>query len=42
MKLPNIEHRAPLPSGALRCTLEGDRVSIAGHAVLYLEGRMTL
>ena len=24
--------------GALRCTLNGDRVSIAGRAVLYLEG----
>jgi PhzF family phenazine biosynthesis protein len=26
--------------GALHCTLNGDRVSIAGHAVLYLEGRI--
>lgn len=26
--------------GALRCTLEGDRVSIAGHAALYLEGQI--
>jgi predicted PhzF superfamily epimerase YddE/YHI9 len=24
--------------GALHCTLNGDRVSIAGRAVLYLEG----
>ena len=28
--------------GALRCTLRGDRVSIAGHAVLYLEGRISV
>jgi PhzF family phenazine biosynthesis protein len=26
--------------GALHCTLNGDRVSIAGHAVLYLEGQI--
>ncbi len=26
--------------GALRCTLEGDRVSIAGRAALYLEGQI--
>jgi predicted PhzF superfamily epimerase YddE/YHI9 len=29
-------------SGALRCTLDGDRVSIAGRAVLYLEGHILL
>jgi predicted PhzF superfamily epimerase YddE/YHI9 len=28
--------------GALRCTLQGDRVSIAGRAVLYLEGRISV
>jgi predicted PhzF superfamily epimerase YddE/YHI9 len=28
--------------GALRCTLNGDRVSIAGRAVLYLEGQITV
>jgi PhzF family phenazine biosynthesis protein len=28
--------------GALRCTLNGDRVSIAGRAVLYLEGHLFL
>jgi PhzF family phenazine biosynthesis protein len=28
--------------GALRCTLNGDRVSIAGCAVLYLEGQISL
>lgn len=28
--------------GALACTLEGDRVIIAGRAVLYLEGRITV
>ncbi len=28
--------------GALRCTLNGDRVSIAGRAVLYLEGQISL
>jgi predicted PhzF superfamily epimerase YddE/YHI9 len=28
--------------GALRCTLKGDRVSIAGRAVLYLEGHITV
>jgi predicted PhzF superfamily epimerase YddE/YHI9 len=28
--------------GALRCALEGDRVSIAGRAVLYLEGQISL
>jgi len=26
--------------GALSCTLNGDRVNIAGHAVLYLEGQI--
>jgi predicted PhzF superfamily epimerase YddE/YHI9 len=28
--------------GALTCALEGDRVSIAGRAVLYLEGRISV
>jgi PhzF family phenazine biosynthesis protein len=28
--------------GALTCALQGDRVTIAGHAVLYLEGRITI
>lgn len=28
--------------GELRCTLAGDRVRIAGHAVTYLEGRLSL
>jgi len=28
--------------GALRCTLDGDRVRIAGRAVLYLEGRISV
>jgi predicted PhzF superfamily epimerase YddE/YHI9 len=28
--------------GALRCTLAGDRVLIAGRAVLYLEGRISV
>ena len=28
--------------GALRCTLNGDRVSIAGRAALYLEGQISL
>jgi predicted PhzF superfamily epimerase YddE/YHI9 len=28
--------------GALECTLDGDRVSIAGRAVLYLEGQITV
>jgi predicted PhzF superfamily epimerase YddE/YHI9 len=28
--------------GALRCTLNGDRVRIAGRAVLYFEGRISL
>ncbi len=28
--------------GALRCALQGDRVSIAGRAVLYLEGRISV
>lgn len=28
--------------GALDCTLHGDRVSIAGRAVLYLEGQITV
>ncbi|MFZ0422261.1 MAG: PhzF family phenazine biosynthesis protein [Xanthobacteraceae bacterium] len=28
--------------GALRCTLRGDRVSIAGRAVLYLEGKISV
>jgi predicted PhzF superfamily epimerase YddE/YHI9 len=29
-------------SGALRCTLNGDRVSLAGRAVLYLEGKISV
>jgi PhzF family phenazine biosynthesis protein len=28
--------------GALRCTLDGDRVRIAGRAVLYLEGQISV
>ena len=28
--------------GALSCALEGDRVTIAGRAVLYLEGTITI
>ncbi len=28
--------------GALSCALDGDRVSIAGRAVLYLEGRIEM
>lgn len=28
--------------GALRCTLRSDRVSLAGHAVLYLEGQISV
>jgi PhzF family phenazine biosynthesis protein len=28
--------------GALRCTLDGDRVKIAGRAVLYLEGKISV
>jgi predicted PhzF superfamily epimerase YddE/YHI9 len=28
--------------GALRCTLHGDRVAIAGRAALYLEGQVSL
>ena len=28
--------------GALRCTLNGDRVSIGGRAVLYLEGHIEM
>jgi len=28
--------------GALRCTLNGDRVSITGRAVLYLEGQISV
>ena len=28
--------------GALSCALHGDRVSIAGHAVLYLEGQISI
>jgi PhzF family phenazine biosynthesis protein len=28
--------------GSLRCTLQGDRVRIAGRAVLYLEGRISV
>jgi PhzF family phenazine biosynthesis protein len=28
--------------GALRCALDGDRVSIAGRAVLYLEGKISV
>ena len=28
--------------GELTCTLRGDRVTIAGHAVLYLEGAITV
>ena len=28
--------------GELTCTLAGDRVTLAGHAVLYLEGTITV
>jgi len=28
--------------GELLCTLKGDRVTLAGHAVLYLEGAITV
>ena len=28
--------------GALRCTLRGDRVGLAGRAVLYLEGKISV
>lgn len=28
--------------GALRCTVQGDRVKIAGRAVLYLEGKIAI
>ena len=28
--------------GALTCALKGDRVTIAGRAVLYLEGRISV
>ncbi len=28
--------------GALACTLDGERVRLAGHAVLYLEGTITI
>ena len=28
--------------GDLHCTLRGDRVTLAGHAVLYLEGTITV
>jgi len=28
--------------GDLLCTLKGDRVTLAGHAVLYLEGSITV
>jgi len=28
--------------GALTCTLKGDRVILAGKAVLYLEGTITV
>jgi predicted PhzF superfamily epimerase YddE/YHI9 len=28
--------------GALRCALNGDRVSIGGHAVVYLQGHVSI
>ncbi len=39
---PNLEARQISPrGGALRCQLSGERVTISGHAVLYLEGTLT-
>jgi predicted PhzF superfamily epimerase YddE/YHI9 len=38
LKARQLSHRG----GALDCTLNGDRVSIAGRAVLYLEGQITV
>lgn len=35
-------HQVSRRGGALDCTLNGDRVSIAGRAVLYLEGQITV
>ena len=35
-------HQLSRRGAALRCTLEGDRVKIAGRAVLYLEGSITI
>jgi PhzF family phenazine biosynthesis protein len=38
-----LEARQISPRGGkLRCTLQGDRVTLAGHAVLYLEGRISV
>jgi len=35
-------HQLSRRGAALRCTLEGDRVKIAGRAVLYLEGKISV
>jgi predicted PhzF superfamily epimerase YddE/YHI9 len=37
-----VAHQLSQRGGAFHCTLRGDRVSIGGHAVLYLEGQITV
>jgi predicted PhzF superfamily epimerase YddE/YHI9 len=37
-----VAHQISQRGGALHCALRGDRVSIGGHAVLYLEGQITV
>jgi predicted PhzF superfamily epimerase YddE/YHI9 len=37
-----VAHQLSQRGGSLHCALRGDRVSIGGHAVLYLEGQITV
>jgi predicted PhzF superfamily epimerase YddE/YHI9 len=37
-----VAHQISRRGGALHCAVRGDRVSIGGHAVLYLEGQITV
>jgi predicted PhzF superfamily epimerase YddE/YHI9 len=37
-----VAHQVSQRGGALHCALRGDRVSIGGRAVLYLEGQITV
>jgi predicted PhzF superfamily epimerase YddE/YHI9 len=37
-----VAHQVSPRGGVLHCALRGDRVSIGGHAVLYLEGQITV
>ena len=42
MKLPNFARQLSARGGELWCELAGDRIKIAGHAVLYLRGEVVV